>query len=335
MIEWIRNRLAGPEVAVFHRFHAPPYGGGNQFLLALVARLRRRGIDIREASRVTRRTRACLFNSINFDPGWLKSLDGSACHKVHRIDGPIGTYRGTDNEVDRRIWKMNQDFADVTILQSRYSLEAHAALELDFRSPVVIPNAVDPALFHTLGRTPWDPARKTRLVSTSWSDNPAKGASTYKWIEDHLDWTRFEYTFIGRSPVKFDRIRTLEPLPSRPLAEELRAHDVYVTASRNDACSNALLEALACGLPALAVRSGGNPELVKDGGALFDGTDDVLDKLGEIVTDYGRKQSLIQLASLDDVADRYLSVLLPALPADRDATPAVASAPDRSRSGGA
>ena len=34
------------------------------------------------------------------------------------------------------------------------------------------------------------------------------------------------------------------------LAELLRAHDVYLAPSRDDPCSNALLEALACGLPA-------------------------------------------------------------------------------------
>jgi glycosyltransferase involved in cell wall biosynthesis len=230
---------------------------------------------------------------------------------VHRIDGPIGIYRGTDNEVDRRIWEMNQRFADVTILQSRYSLEAHLSIDLHFRSPVVIPNAVDPAIFHPRGRLPRDPGRKIRLISTSWSDNPGKGAATCKWIEDHLDWNRFEFTFIGRSPIRFDRIRTLPPLPSQPLSDELRAHDIYVTASRNDACSNALLEGLACGLPALALRSGGNPELVAEGGVLFDGTDDVLDKLAELVANYESRQTLIRVAPLSEVVDRYLRVMLP------------------------
>lgn len=315
MIARLRSLLLGPEVAVLHRFQAPPYGGGNQFLLALVGELRRRGLDIRGTRGVTRRTRACLFNSINFDPAWLESLSGSTCRKVHRIDGPIGIYRGTDNEVDRRIWEMNQRFADVTILQSRYSLEAHLSIDLRFRSPVVIPNAVDPAIFHSRGRRPRDPARKIRLISTAWSDNPGKGASTYKWIEDHLDWNRFEYTFIGRSPIRFDRIRTLPPLPSGPLSDELRAHDVYVTASRNDACSNALLEALACGLPALALRSGGNPELVAEGGVLFEGTGDVMEKLAELAASYEEKQAAIRVASLAEIADRYLSVLFPGSPA--------------------
>ena len=38
------SRGSGADVAVFHEFHAPPYGGGNQFLLALVGELQRRGL---------------------------------------------------------------------------------------------------------------------------------------------------------------------------------------------------------------------------------------------------------------------------------------------------
>ena len=41
-------------------------------------------------------------------------------------------------------------------------------------------------------------------------------------------------------------------------------------ASRDDPCSNALLEALACGLPAAYLRSGGHPELVGEAGIGFD-----------------------------------------------------------------
>ena len=310
-MDLLRRWLPGPDIAVFHTFRAPPYGGGNQFLLGLIKELKRKGLDARASSGIGRRTRACLFNSFNFESEDLVPASFTRCRKVHRVDGPIGLYRGTDDEVDRKIWSFNQTFADATVFQSNYSLKAHEALGLDFRSPVVIPNAVDPEIFHAKGGLPRDPRRKVRLISTSWSDNPAKGAATYKWLEERLDWTRFEYTFVGRSPITFDRIRTLPPVDSATLAGILRQHDVYVTASRNDACSNALLEALACGLPALAVRSGGNPELVGQGGALFAGTEDLVERLDEVVSDYERRRESIRLVSLSEVADRYIDVLFP------------------------
>lgn len=47
--------------------------------------------------------------------------------------------------------------------------------------------------------------------------------------------------------------------------ELLRALDVFVLPSRNEGISNTILEAMATGLPVVATRVGGNPELVEDG----------------------------------------------------------------------
>ena len=46
----------------------------------------------------------------------------------------------------------------------------------------------------------------------------------------------------------------------------LRKHKLYITASKNDPCSNSLLEAIACGLTPLGLKSGGHPELINDKG---------------------------------------------------------------------
>src|SRR4051794_15382554 len=61
-----RSRKARHDLAVFHDFHVPPYGGGNQFLLALRRELERRGLSV-EVDRLSGRTPACLYNSFNFD----------------------------------------------------------------------------------------------------------------------------------------------------------------------------------------------------------------------------------------------------------------------------
>jgi sugar transferase (PEP-CTERM/EpsH1 system associated) len=51
----------------------------------------------------------------------------------------------------------------------------------------------------------------------------------------------------------------------RDVPELLRALDVFVLPSRNEGISNTILEAMATGLPVVASRVGGNPELVEDG----------------------------------------------------------------------
>jgi hypothetical protein len=115
------SRGAGADVAVFHEFHAPPYGGGNQFLLALVAELQRRGVVV-ETNRVSGQTPACLYNSFNFDFARLRRFVRDDVRMVHRVDGPVGVYRGFDDGTDRRIAEINE-LAEVTFLQSQFSLD--------------------------------------------------------------------------------------------------------------------------------------------------------------------------------------------------------------------
>jgi glycosyltransferase involved in cell wall biosynthesis len=302
------RRGEAADLALFHEFAPPPTGGGHQFLRALVAELERRGLVV-ELNRISRGTPVCLFNSFNFDFRRLRRLAHAECRMVHRVDGPIGVYRGWDDGTDGRIEKINRELADATVVQSQFSLQAHRDLGIELRAPVVIGNAADPALFHPpAAREPLS-GRKLRLIATSWSDNPNKGADVFRWLDRHLDTDRFELTFVGRSPEPFIRLAALGPLDSSPLAEELRRHDAYIAASRNDPCSNALLEALACGLPAVYRASGGHPELVGDAGVPFSELDQLPGALEQLAAELEECRAAIRLTPLEEVADRYLEVL--------------------------
>jgi len=70
---------------------------------------------------------------------------------------------------------------------------------------VVIPNAPDPAIFHPPSEREPLGGRRVRVVASSWSDNPRKGAATFEWLDEHLDRDRFDLTFVGRSPVGLRR----------------------------------------------------------------------------------------------------------------------------------
>jgi len=242
--DFVRSRRARCDLAVFHEFHAPPYGGGNQFLLALRQELEQRGLAV-ETNRVSGGTPACLYNSFNFDFARLRRFVRDDVRMVHRVDGPIGSYRGFDDGTDRRIVEINE-LADATILQSQFSLVKHRELGLTLHGPVVIPNTVDPSIFHPPAtRDPFD-RRRVRVIATSWSDNPRKGGEILAWLDRNLDFDTFDLTFAGRTQQTFERIHVVAPVPSQPLAELLRAQDIYLAPSRDDPCSNALLEALAC-----------------------------------------------------------------------------------------
>jgi len=131
----------------------------------------------------------------------------------------------------------------------------------------------------------------------------------YKWIEDHLDWSRFEYTFVGNASEEFHRINHIPPVSSEELAAILRQHDIYITASRNDPCSNALIEALACGLPALYLNDGGHPELVGHGGLPFGKAEEIPGQLEKLVNGYEAFQRLITVSRLETVTEKYLSLV--------------------------
>ncbi len=308
MSGWIGRLFQPAEVTFVHEFHRPPYGGGNQFLLALRSELQRRGIKV-AANRVSRTTRVCLFNSFNFDFEELRRNHRPGCRMVHRVDGPIGAYRGADDGTDVRIARVNQELADATIFQSRYSQQAHEAAGLHLTNPTVILNTADPRIFHPgPARAPLA-GRKVRLISSSWSDNPNKGAAAYQWLDQHLDWDRFEYTFVGRSQLRFEHIRMVPPVGSEELATLLRRHDVYVTASLHDPCSNALLEALSCGLPAIYANSGGHPEIVGQAGLGFSAVDEVPELVERLCGEYEAYHAAIAVPTLAETADAYLAVM--------------------------
>jgi glycosyltransferase involved in cell wall biosynthesis len=212
-IEWLRFRRGRADLALFHEFAPPPSGGGHQFLRALTHELARRGLAV-EQNRVSGGTPACLFNSFNFDFERLRRFSARGARMVHRVDGPIGAYRGFDDGTDERIARINGELAAATVLQSRFSLEKHRELGFELRDPVVVPNAVDPTIFHPpTAREPLE-GRKVRVVATSWSDNPRKGGETLAWLDRALDRTRYELTFAGRPPTTFEHVRGVGPLES-------------------------------------------------------------------------------------------------------------------------
>jgi glycosyltransferase involved in cell wall biosynthesis len=295
-------------IGLWHEFHKAPYGGGNQFMQALRTGLRRQGVRI-VVNRMSVAVDVHICNSAWFDVAVFERAAAlRPLRMIHRLDGPVAMYRGTGWEEDERIHRLNRRHASATVFQSAYSFREMKAHGMDFVRPMIIRNAPDPTLFHDPAERRAVSGRKLRLVATAWSDNPAKGGPLFKWLDEHLDWQRFECTFVGRVQQQFRHIRHVPSQESRRLAELLRQQDLYITASRNDPCSNALLEALACGLPALYLNQGGHPELVGQGGLPFEGTEDVLPQLDRLAAGLEGFRSCIWVQRIDEIACQYIEL---------------------------
>lgn len=291
--------------ALWNDFQPPPYGGGNQFMIALEGALKRKGMAVVRNSGVG--ADAHVIQSIWFDrEKFDRELEPGAV-VVHRIDGPISLYRGNDTKSDAACYKINQELADITVMQSGWSMSQTYDLGFKPFRPVLLWNSCDGAIFNREGRRPFDQKRKTRLISTAWSDNPRKGRDTYRWLDENLDWTRYEYTFVGRIQENFKNIRIVEPVDSTVLAGMLKDHDIFITASQRDPCSNSLVEALSCGLPAVYFHDGGHPELVEFGGLGFRDPKEIPVLLERITAHYQSFQNTIWVDSMDELADKFIS----------------------------
>ncbi|MFC1994504.1 glycosyltransferase family 4 protein, partial [Chloroflexota bacterium] len=213
--------------------------------------------------------------------------------------------RGRDRALDRIIFQFNNLLADGTIFQSSWSRDKNYELGIK-KCPyeTTIINAPNPTIFHPESSKLPGKGKKG-LIATSWSGNIRRGFETYQYLDEHLDFDRFEMTFVGNSPVQFKNIKWIKPVPSKELAIILREHDVYITASINDPCSNSLLEALHCGLPAVARNDGGHPEIIGEAGAFFENGDGAIDAIEKVANNHGYYQARIDLATLDDVGQEY------------------------------
>jgi glycosyltransferase involved in cell wall biosynthesis len=176
-------------------------------------------------------------------------------------------------------------------------------------NPMIIRNASDPDIFYPAMYKYRDAKSKTVLVSSSWSKNMIKGFDTYSYLDKTLDFDRFEYRFIGQSPMTFDHISLSEALPSAGLAEKLRECDIYITASRNDPASNSLLEAITCGLPVIYLNSGGHKEIAGFAGIGFDRPEEIPALIEKILADYEAYRHSLYARSIRTIVDQYLQAI--------------------------
>jgi len=306
----LRARRSTADLALFHEFADAPAGGAHQSLRALLRECSARGVLVQK-NVLSPRTPACLFNSFNFDAGRLRlfAARASGTRMVHRVGAVTSLYRGFDDGTDALVHALNRDLAAATIAISQATIDMYREIGVELVDPHVIHNPCDPQIFHVEGRIPFSRRRRVRVVAVSWSPNPMKGGPVYRWLEDRIDSNRYELTFVGNSTTSFARLRHEPPMAPLDLAAFLRQQDIFLTATENDAYSNALVEALSCGLPAIYLDSGGSGEAVKDAGFGFHDREEIPPLLDRLVDEYEERQAAISLPSLSEIVDSYLEVL--------------------------
>ncbi|WP_371803585.1 glycosyltransferase [Candidatus Lokiarchaeum ossiferum] len=296
------------KINILFPFKDKPWGGANQFLKAL----KNEFLEKKVYSESPEDADIILFNLnpsviLNFIPKvWRLKKKNPNLVIVVRIDGPIFLIRDRDLNIDKLIFTFSSIFADGVIFQSNWSKMNCFKLGMTRKiKNVTILNAPDNSIFNSLNKREFSLNDRIRIIATSWSDNLKKGFEEYKWLDDNLDHSFYEMTFVGNTPIKFKNIKHIQPLSSQKLSLKLKENDIFITASKKDPCSNSLIEAMHCGLPAIAFKDGGHPEIVKDGGEIFNTASEIPLLITTIVNNYEHYRNSINLPTIKDVGNEY------------------------------
>jgi len=279
-----------------------PHGGGNQFLKILKKTFMQKNIYSETAENAD----IILYNGHQFIDQTVKLKDKYPSKKfIHRMDGLQKLYNHKDDTRQDLAISFNQ-ISNGTVFQSKWAQENFHKFNFTPEKSCVIPNAADPEIFN-YNHGQLNP--KTNLLCTSFSPNIKKGFGFYQKLDDLLDFDRYNFTFIGNKPqdINYKNINCLPPKTSREISNHLHKTDIFVSATVDDCCSNSIIEALSSGVPVFAQNSGGNPELVKDGGLLFNDTEDFLKRLEMLRMNIDFYRKSINIKSIDEVANDYIN----------------------------
>ena len=268
-----------------------PYGGTNSFLRTLRNWLAQQpGIEVTHDPRA--RFDVALLSGLTdgVDLALVQAIARRGIPVIHRKVG----YRVSGGPEMRRVvdgvvWgdKLQVEFTPHlthTIFQSQYSRDVFVNSGFDGPHSVIY-NGVDERVFNTSVRVGWlrrrteprrwwDSRSPLRVLISTWSKDPNKGFEDYAAIDAALAGRRdVEVSLVGRVPehIRFERIRVHAPRGRDALAHLLKQHHVLLQLARFETCSNALIEGINCGLPAIYLDSGSNVEIAATYGVRYDG----------------------------------------------------------------
>ncbi|MBF0614177.1 MAG: glycosyltransferase family 4 protein [Magnetococcales bacterium] len=269
------------KISIGARIQPGPWGGGNRFCAVLSDALQQTGhtvtydltdddLDAILLIEPDRRLRISAYD--HADILWYLLRVNPRCVVVHRINNTSEARQDPRKTFNHMRIQANR-VADHTVFVSQWVRDCYQESGFDRNEVSVIHNGAD----HTLW-SPGDhprPPGPLRLVTHHWSKNLNKGWDLYQQL-DHLlgqpEWAeRFAFTFVGSLPdgMTLTNSRMVPPLNGTPLVEELRRHDIYLTASRFEAGPNHVLEGALCGLPLLYLESGAMAEYTQGFGLSY------------------------------------------------------------------
>ncbi len=293
------------KIIIDYEFTNQPWGGGNQFLKALRRQLINRKIYAKKIDNA----KIVIVNSHHFSMNFfLFYLKNKNLKVIHRIDGPLYLTRGKKYKyIDQLIHLFSKYFSHGVIFQSNWSKKKNLKLGFDPKIfNTVINNAPDDKIFYDEKKKITN--KKQNIIASSWSSNKKKGFDYLEFLDKNLDFKNFNITFVGNSPSNFKHIKVIPPVNSKRLSKILNQNNYYFTGSRNDPCSNSLLEAINCGLIPIYIDSGGHREIVRGKGIGFKNKKQLLN-IFKRIKNIKFKNKKIFNSDIRQVVNKYISFI--------------------------
>ncbi len=298
-----------------------PWGGGNLFAKNLIDYLTKNNFDVindlyNEKIDVILMTDP-LKNSSSTNYSFKNIRDYKKfinpnvkiIHRINECDE-----RKNTKHVNKEILDCNS-IANTTVFVSNWLKKLYEDIGLDNNNKVIISGS-DKQIFNNHGKQAWDGASNIRIVTHHWGTDVNKGFEIYKILDEMLERGQLDnvdFTYIGNLPKKFNfkTAQYIEPLQGFELAEELKKHDIYLTASKNEPSGNHHIEGAQCGLPLLYINSGGVVEYCDGYGIPFESKNDFTNSLQNLINNFDEyyKKVLKYPNSSEIMCSEYLELI--------------------------
>jgi len=285
------------KVSIGSRIVNGPWGGGNLFVKNLSNYLEQNGhkviYDLGEkdidlillTDPRSRKESSSTFNHLDIQK-YKKFINPevSVVQRINECDERKNTI-GTN-----QIYLEASNVADKVIFVSSWLRDLYLNIGMEKEKTSVVLAGSNTKIFNDQNSSLLKSNEKVKIVTHHWSSHANKGFKEYKQLDTMIklpEWKDLiEFTYIGNTSdeYKFENSNIIPPLAGLELANELKKHHIYITASVNEPSGNHHIEAAQCGLPILYLDSGGIPEYCKGYGVSF--SNDFEDKLKTIIENY-------------------------------------------------
>lgn len=287
------------KISIGARIVNSAWGGGNLFVKSLSQHLKNKGwdvvydldckdIDLILLIEPRKNLFISKYNQLEIAKYVANKPDTMVVHRINECDE-----RKNTRNVNKYLSRANK-VADYTIFISKFleDLLVNNKYFKDIGDHTYIRNGADRKIFNMQGRQKWEAQYPLKIVTHHWGGNWYKGFDVYEFLDRlipfGIEGYKIEFTYIGNIPTgfKFLNAKLISPLSGIELANEIKKHHVYLTASQNEPAGMHHIEGAMCGLPLIYRNSGGIPEYAEGFGVMFNSTKDFIERLLELIKNY-------------------------------------------------